>query len=78
MANRSADVDLQPLQVREEAADGFTDDLGTRTAFTSDHPAAFVFDAGKGAFFAIETCFHKSTSSLKALVPADCGGKKVF
>ncbi len=64
MANRSADVNFQSLQVGEEAANSFSDNLGTRTAFTSDHPAAFIFDAGKGAFFAVETRFHKSTSSL--------------
>lgn len=48
----SVHLDLNPLQVRVEAPERLSQDLGTRPAGTSDLTAPFVFITGDGTFSA--------------------------
>lgn len=52
----SFDNDLDLLKVGKELTEGFTDNLGSGTAFSSDHTASFIFAAGCGSFAAYFTC----------------------
>ena len=55
--DRSVDNDLDPLEVGEETAQGFADDLRTGTARPLDLPASFIFDPGDDPFVAYRAHF---------------------
>jgi len=58
-------LDLHALKVRIEAAQHFTNDLGTSTAGTLDLSASFIFIAGYGTLIADNTCSHECHLCLK-------------
>ena len=51
-AGRSVDKDPDPLQIGLEAAQGFADDLGARTAFSANQTTPFIFDPWDRTFTA--------------------------
>ena len=56
--DRSLVDNFDPLQVGQETAQRFSDDLGTSTAGPFDLTAAFVFGARDGAFMADNAFFR--------------------
>ena len=59
--DRTFEDDLNSLQIGEETAKCFPDDLGTGTALTLDHTASFIFVAGDSSLAADNTRFHNFT-----------------
>ena len=55
--DRALEVDLDPLQVREEPAQRFADDLGAGATGAFDLPAPLIFVARDRAFLADKTFF---------------------
>ena len=62
MLDRAFDDGLDPLDIRLELSKGFTDDFGTRTAFSANHTAAFIFHSGNRPFSAnVTDSTHRNT-----------------
>lgn len=54
--NNAFQVDFDALQVREETAQGFSDNLGSGTAGPLDLAAPLIFDTRNRAFIANNAC----------------------
>ena len=48
----AAQIGFDFLQIGQEGAESFSNDLGPGAAFTTDHTASFIFIPRRGAFFA--------------------------
>ena len=55
--NGSCKVDFNPLQVRKETAQGFTNDFRPGPTFAANHTTSFIFNAWDGTFAANFTYF---------------------